>query len=214
MRGVRMLGSMESKVRTARQTFNCLLYRPDLNTNGWPLATQGGIPSSTIVGCPNPPDFSGQSSPGGPAAGVNALGLQYWPPAVVTLPDPQGTAPNSQANYSQPPAPVMLPLTTQQHTKQAQALTQAAAATTNPAPPIFTPQGPQGLVFVPQTNASGKTTFVLQKPTMQNDAALFTPLPGMGNWDGGSFLQGLISAVGVAAAGVYLYKYAREKGYV
>jgi hypothetical protein len=36
----------------------------------------------------------------------------------------------------------------------------------------------------------------------------------MGNWDGVSFLQGLISAVGVAAAGVYLYKYAREKGYV
>src|SRR5271166_293115 len=88
-RGVRMLGSMESKVRAARQAFNCLLYRGDLNTNGWPLATNGGIPSSTVTGCPSPqtsgqPDVSGST----PANGLNLTGIQYWPSMLVTMPIP------------------------------------------------------------------------------------------------------------------------------
>lgn len=259
-RGIGMLGSMEAKVRAARQAFNCLLYRPDLNTNGWPLATNGGIPSSTIVGCPNPPDFSGMSAPGGPSNGVNALGLQYWPATVVTLPDPKGTAPNDLLSYAQPPAPVMPPLTTQQHTKQAQALTQAAAAATNPVPataPTFPTTGNICLdlllnyvdpsqVSVSQltdcatsqvvgtcrkvTNGPALTTAMIawrnanyaqlpkvpyQKPQSLTDSQkTLCGGSGMGDWDGGSFLQGLISAVGVAAGAVYLYKEGKKRGYI
>ena len=94
-RGIRMLGTMEAKVRAARQAFNCLLYRGDLNTNGWPLATNGGIPSSTVTGCPSPA-AQPQAAAASTASGINLQGLLYWPSAVVTLPEPASFPPNTQ----------------------------------------------------------------------------------------------------------------------
>jgi hypothetical protein len=142
LRGIRMLASMEAKVRAARQAYNCLFYRGDLNTNGWPLATYGGTPSSTVTGCPSPqssgqPDQSGLSST--PGVGLNLTGLQYWPSLMVTLPDAIGVPPNSPAAVPQPPAPTFPPLTTQAHTQAAKQLVKQATAATTPVPATCPP---------------------------------------------------------------------------
>lgn len=253
-RGIRTLGSMEAKVRAARQAYNCLFYRTDLNTNGWPLATNGGIPSSTVTGCPSP-QASGQPDPVSltttPGAGLNLTGLQYWPSLLVTLPDPTAIAPNSPDAYPQPPAPAFPPLTTQAHSQQAQALVTKAAAATVTAPASCPPAPTTGnlcmdiqLNYVDPSqvstqqlitcaekgysgNRDGKLlTAAILACRAQNYASLpkipdnpnvppyDASMSGMGDWDGGSFLQGLISAVGVAAAGLYLYKFAKKQGYV
>jgi hypothetical protein len=261
-RGIRMLGSMESKVRAARQAYNCLFYRNDLNTNGWPLATNGGIPSSTVTGCPAPQD-SGQPNAAGtgstPGQGLNLTGLQYWPSLLVTLPDPTGLAPNSPDAYPQPPAPVTPPLTTEAHNILAKALVKTATgATTSPptSPPTFPTTGnicldlllnyvdpsqvtsqqlldcatsqvvgtcqrvgngpllTTAMIAWRNSNYNALPKIPYQKPQPLTAAQQSACGSGMGDWDGGSFLQGLISAVGVAAAGVYLYNFARKKGYV
>ena len=256
-RGIRMLASMEGRVRKARQAFNCLLYRGDLNTNGWPLATQGGIPASTIQGCPSPA-ASAVSTPGGGSTGINFTGIQYWPVLLATLPDPTGVAPNDPSAYPQPPAPVFPPLTTQAHTVAAQVLVAAASQATKPTPtaepvaavltptaspvaptvqPVYRPQ-PQAYIPpawnspapqlpaptpapAPVQSASPWTPIQYSKPGAQ---WTFSPAPvghivagpgqGVGDWDGGSFLQGLISAVGLAAAGWYLYQEGKKRGYI
>lgn len=258
MFGVRMLARMEGKVRNARQAFNCLLYRDDLNTNGWPLATQGGVPSSTITGCPSPGPGAGVTSinPGAPTSGVNNLGLQYWPTLVQTMPDPTGLAPNSPQTYPQPPAPYVPPLTTQAHSQQAAALTTAAAAAaTTPVPstpPTFPTTGNICLdlilnyvdgsqVSMAQQMACNKLGYpgqningpLLTTPMVAWRGANYSKLPkvpdqpnvptytqamgtkyGLGDWDGGSFIQGLISAVGLAAGAWYLYGEAKRRGYI
>jgi len=248
-----MLGSMESKVRAARQAFNCLLYRGDLNTNGWPLATNGGIPSSTVTGCPSPqtsgqPDVSGST----PANGLNLTGIQYWPSMLVTMPDPTGLSPNSPNAYPQPPAPPSTPLTTQAHSAGAAALVAKASAATTPAPaaaPTFPTTGNLCLdIMLNYVDASQVSSAQLGNCAMKGysgnrngskltpamiawRAANYSKLPkvpdnpnvtqydaqtmkGMGQWDGGSFLQGIIAAVGLGASAVYLFKQAKKMGYV
>ena len=255
MRGVRMLGSMEAKVRAARQAFNCLLYRGDLNTNGWPLAKFGGIPASTVTGCPSPqasgqPNASGSSST--PGQGVNLTGIQYWPSQLVTLPDPTGLASNSPDAYPQPPAPPTPPLTTQAHSAAASALVKQAAASSTPPPttkPTFPTTGNLCLdIMLNYVDPSQVSTQQLVDCAMKgysgnrNGPKLTTPMiawrnanyaslpkipdnpsvppynaqtmKGMGEFDGGSFLTGLIASVGVAAAGLYLFNQAKRMGYV
>ena len=242
MRGVRILGSMEGKVRAARQAFNCLLYRDDLNTNGWPLATSGGIPSSTVTGCPSP-----QSVAVGSGVGVNLLGLQQWPTTVVTLPDPTGLPPNSPATYPQPPAPSVPALTTQAHSAAAALLTTPAPATKPTFPTtgnlcldialnyvdpsqVSTKQltdcamkGYQGnkdgpLLTTPMIAWRNANYASLAKVPDNPNVPAFTPAIGqpygMGSFDGCSFLTGLIASVGVAAAGLYLFNQAKRMGYV
>jgi hypothetical protein len=142
MRVARSMGAMEAKVRRARQAFYCLFYRGDLNTNGWPLAQFGGVPASTISGCPAP--ASTCAALGATGNGVNLTGMTCWPSIAVTEPAPVAIAPNSPAAYPQPPAPAFPPLTTQAHSAAAKALiaqsstakrgpARATAATTAPA---------------------------------------------------------------------------------
>jgi hypothetical protein len=143
MRVARSMGAMEGKVRKALQAFNCLLYRGDLNTNGWDLATFGGTPASTVSGCPsvNTPDtaIAIPSTPvTEPTSGVNLVGLMTWPRRMHTIPRHQALPPNSQQAYPQPPAPPMQPLTTQAHSA---ASSQPATAVTTPAAPTPTPLG-------------------------------------------------------------------------
>ena len=244
MRGVRILGSMEGKVRAARQAFNCLLYRDDLNTNGWPLADQGGTPSSTVTGCPSPQSLGAGAGAGN---GVNLLGLQYWPSAVVTLQEPTALPSNSPATYPQPPAPTTPALTTQAHSAAAALLTTQAPATKPKFPTTGNLCLDIALNYVDPSQVSTKqlTDCAMKGYSGNKDGPLLTTpmiawrnanyasLPkvpdnpnvpaftpaigqpyGMGSFDGCSFLTGLIASVGVATAGLYLFNQAKRMGYV
>lgn len=249
-RGIRMLGTMEAKVRAARQAFNCLLYRGDLNTNGWPLATNGGIPSSTVTGCPSPA-AQPQAAASSTASGINLQGLLYWPSAVVTLPEPTSLPPNTQQTFAQPPAPSVPPLTTQAHSAAAAALAAQVPPAANP--PTFPTTGnvcvDLALNYATQSQVSPQqlddcaakaygqmgikngpllTLAMIQwrnanyaslpKIPDQPNLAAYTPdvgkQYGMGDFDGCSFLTGLVASVGVAAAAMYVWSQAKRMGYV
>jgi hypothetical protein len=174
MRVARSMGKMEGQVRRARQAFYCLFYRADLNTNGWPLAKFGGVPSSTVTGCPAP--ASTCAALGATGDGVNLTGMTCWPSIAVTEPAPAPIAPNSPAAYPQPPAPTFPPLTTQAHSAAAKALVaQAAAATVAPKPmPAQTPQTPQPAATLPIQSAPRATLPAIAPPAMFG--------PGATNW--------------------------------
>jgi hypothetical protein len=259
-RGIGILGRTNRIANNAQQAFACLLNRTDLNTNGWPLATHGGVPASTITGCPSPnvPDTQmavpGPTEPTGPTSGVNLTGLQYWPRKIWTLPEHHGQAPNSPNTYPMPPAPPMQPLTTQAHSQAAAQLTAMAAAATvqkPAAPPTFpttgnvcldlmlnyvdpsqvsptqltacSMNGYQGIKNGPLlTNAMiawrnanyGSLPKVPDQPNVPEYTQAMGQPYGMGDWDGASFISGLVAAIGVAAAGLYLWQYAKRMGYV
>ena len=142
---LRELGRMETRVRNAEQAFACLLNRPDLNTNGWPVSTHGGTPSSTISGCPTPNAadtqiaVQGPTEPTTPQYGLNLVGFSAWPRRLYTLPEHRALPPNLRQAFAQPSAPPMQPLTTQAHTAQAQQTAAKAAASTNSTPATCPP---------------------------------------------------------------------------
>lgn len=239
MRVARSMGAMEGKVRRARQAYYCLFYRGDLNTNGWPLATQGGIPASTITGCPSPAASAVIPTPTGPSAtavapsGVNLTGLQYWPIAATTEAEPVAVAPNSPTAYPQPPAPSFPPLTTQAHTAAAKALVaQAVASQAPPSPAAQPPTQPPTQPSSAQV-ATPITAAPVASPAPQVQTTPYwhpwgtylggsvSPAPttppgtipaGMGDFDMCSFVTGLIASLGVAAAAIYLFRQAQKPG--
>lgn len=179
-----ILAALNGPANLAQSTFNALVTRTDLNTNGWPLATHGGTPAG-----PAGPSV-GTAPTGGPTTGFRS-----WPSGksacIATTTLPMGVNPVSLQATAAPPAPPAPSLVTQGH------------------PSYTPPTGPQGGVFVPQgTDASGKPVYVIQKPTVQNSPALFA---GLGCVDD-SFWPGLISGLSLLASGLVLYEWLKKNG--
>jgi hypothetical protein len=169
MRVARSMGKMEGQVRRARQAFYCLFYRGDLNTNGWPLAKFGGVPSSTVTGCPAP--ASTCAALGATGDGVNLTGMTCWPSIAVTEPAPAPIAPNSPAAFPQPPAPRFPPLTTQAHSAAARALVASTRPTsTRPTTPIAPSTVPAAPVVAKATNPPIVPTTSQLAPVAQEQA--------------------------------------------
>ena len=88
-------------VESALQAYKSVLNRPDLNTNGLPLATNGGTPSQPFQGFSAWPDWS-QGNPKGKGRAC-----------IRQIPSPQPVVADTLESVAAPPAPPMPPLTIQ-----------------------------------------------------------------------------------------------------
>jgi hypothetical protein len=237
-----ILSRLNTNANNAQEAFTALLCRLDLNTNGWPLAEYGGVPSSC-------------GDEGALPIGGNSSGLQTWPPQLIFLPTPTGIAPVSVQAYSAPPAPQIPSLVTQGHSRYvppakrqrtkrprsapAPVPAQAAVTPASPAPssaPLWQPGGNVAPAFC-EGIAQGKPGYTAclaaQGAIATTDAANISPADaaatsaafsqiiqqqqqkGMGCADSGmscDFLTGMISAIGLGAALLYLFDYLKRSG--
>lgn len=88
-------------VESALQTFSSVLNRPDLNQNGLPLATNGGIPATPFQGFRAWPDWTEGNPSGTPVA------------CVKSRPSPRSIPTNTIQAVAAPPVPTMYPQTIQ-----------------------------------------------------------------------------------------------------
>ena len=88
-------------VESALSTFTSVLNRPDLNQNGLPLATSGGVPSTPFQGFRAWPDWTEGNPSGTPVACVKSKAL---PMSIPT---------DTLQAVAAPPAPTMFPQTIQ-----------------------------------------------------------------------------------------------------
>ena len=228
-RGQQILGRMNARAVTAQNAFAALLCRQDLNTNGWPLADQGGTPSAC-------------GTEGALPIGGNASSIATWPAQVTVSQVAQGVAPTTLSAYAAPPAPKMPSLVTQGHprydpaTKKVVGSSATTAPSSTPVRVVRTRTHRPAPAPVPATPAPSTPAPVCtqypyasadyincvealeqsgQKLTTSSQTFGSVFKAGMSGCDGSSpcdILLGMISALGLAAAGVYLYDYFSKRG--
>jgi hypothetical protein len=86
-------------VQKALSTFVSVLNRPDLNKNGLPLKSNGGVPSAPFTGFRAWPDWS-QGNPAGAT-----------PACLTSVPTPSSIPTNTRDAVAAPKAPPMVPQT-------------------------------------------------------------------------------------------------------
>jgi hypothetical protein len=205
-----LLGAINTQAVNAQQVFTDLCNRTDLNTNGWPLSDQGGMPAGPTSANPS---------------GGNPTGLKSWPvrkgrtACIVTAPTPEGAAPSTPAAYAQIPAPPMPSLVTQgrpsYNPKTGKVSTPGtvttALSTAGPNPLCSQYQyGSLPYIACLQKLKDSGVQLVSDQMTVFNRAT-----SGLGCSDSSTacdFLAGMMSAVGLAAAVLYLYDYLKRSG--
>jgi hypothetical protein len=105
------LASVEGIVTRAQAAFDGIVNRTDLNTNGFPLLTHGGVPAGPVG------SKAGQSVAGGKITSLKNWPVQQngQPACIVNLPLPQPIRVNAPLATAAPPAPKTPPLTVEAH---------------------------------------------------------------------------------------------------
>jgi hypothetical protein len=105
------LSSVEGIVQKAQAAFDGIINRTDLNTNGFPLATHGGVAAGPVG-----------SKAGASVAGGKITSLKNWPvkengqsACVLNLPLPQPVKVDTLQATAAPPAPGTPALTVEAH---------------------------------------------------------------------------------------------------
>jgi hypothetical protein len=100
---------VDSLFSNAQSAFDQIINRTDLNTNGWPLVTNGGVPAGPAG------SVKGESMAGG-----KITSLKNWPlksrdrtACLSIVPLPESVAIDTREAFAAPKAPPMQPLTTQ-----------------------------------------------------------------------------------------------------
>jgi hypothetical protein len=209
------LSRLNTKATAAQQAFTALLCRQDLNTNGWPVLEYGGTPSSC-------------GTEGALPIGGNSSGIETWPPQLIFLPTPAGIAPTTLQAYAAPPAPQIPSLVTQGHSryvppsKRGKGTRPAPAAASVPAPvaaPAQTPVCSQypyaSAAYINCVEALEQSGHELTTSSQTFGSVYNKGVSGLGCADSGStcdFLTGMISAIGLGAAMLYLFDYLKRSG--
>jgi hypothetical protein len=107
--GLQKMALVDSLFSSAQSAFDGIINRTDLNTNGWPLVTNGGVPAGPAGA------VKGESMAGG-----KITSLKNWPlksrdrTACLSIrPLPESVAIDTREAFAAPKAPPMQPLTTQ-----------------------------------------------------------------------------------------------------
>lgn len=211
------LAALNGPANLAQSTFNALVSRTDLNTNGWPLAAYGGTPAGP--GGANP-------------VGGKPTGFRSWPGGrrgakcfVQTQTPPMGANPASLQATAAPPAPPAPSLVTQGHpsyTPPTSAPTPASGITTawNPPNTGYSSESGGSAFSSPGSDLFG--TFTAQNQKVSN--SIFQPttkdytfgaIPfasGMGCAEEPGFWPGVISGLSLLASGIVLYEWLKKNG--
>lgn len=207
------LAALNGPANLAQSTFNALVSRTDLNTNGWPLATYGGTPAGPRGANP---------------IGGKATGFRSWPggrgsngrTCLLTRTPPMGVNPASLQATAAPPAPPAPSLVTQGHPSYTPPATAPAPATGSPTswnPPNTGYSSESAGAFSSPTfgtfNAQNqKVSNALFQPTTKDYTFGAVPLTGMGCADEAGFWPGLISGLSLLASGIVLYEWLKKNG--
>lgn len=233
-----ILSRLNAKANAAQGAFTALLCRLDLNTNGWPLAEYGGVPSSC-------------GDEGALPIGGNSSGIETWPPQLIFAASPTGIAPASIQAYAAPPAPQIPSLVTQGHSRYVPPAKRRLHLKRQPAPaatpippsvaaaaPVSTGGGwqdqnvaPAFCEGIPQGGPGYTACLAAQGAIATSDAAnmsasdaaatkaafaqIIQQQKGVGCADSGlscDFLTGMISAIGLGAAMLYIFDYLKRSG--
>jgi hypothetical protein len=203
--GLANLALINGPANLAQSTFNALISRTDLNTNGWPIAEFGGVPAGP--GGANP-------------IGGKATGFRSWPggrgarACLATRTPPMGANPASLPATAAPPPPKTPSLVTQGHptytpppAKPNNAPLPVMQETTAWNPPNTGYSEESAGAFAPATAASFGT-FNAAGQKISN--TLFSP-QGMGcGPEENSFWPGLISGLSLLASGLVLYEWLKK----
>ena len=212
-----ILSRLNTKALNAQQAFTALLCRLDLNTNGWPLAEYGGVPSSC-------------GTEGALPIGGNSSGIETWPPQLIFLPTPAGVAPASIQAYAAPPAPLIPSLVTQGHSryvppsKRTGKRTRPAPAAAPVPPPAAAPAAASPVCtqfpyasadYINCVEAMEQSGQKLTTSSQTFGSVYKAGMSGLGCADSGiscDFLTGMVSAIGLGVAVLYLFDYLKRSG--
>lgn len=201
-----ILAATNSQANAAQAVFTALVNRTDLNTNGWPLSEQGGVPAGPTSANP---------------IGGNPTGLKQWPvlkgrtACVATAPTPEGAPSNSLSSYATVPAPPAPSLVTQgrpSYNPKTGKVTTPTASNPSAVCSQYTYGSLPYIACLQKLKNSG-VALVSSDMTVYNRAT-----SGLGCADSApsapacDFLTGMMSAVGLAAAVLYLYDYLKRSG--
>lgn len=225
-----LLSRINREANNAQGAFAGLLCRTDLNSNGWPLAE---FPDTAIAPCssdgavtgtpgisPWPAQLSFQPSPAGVApTSISAYAAPPAPPmpSLVTQgrprwnPKTKSVTPGVMVtvNIAPPPNPGTAPAPTRTRHKY----TPPPAAA--PQAPVCTQYPYASAAYINCVEAMEQSGQELTTSSQTFGSIYKKGLAGMGCAEGSSpcdILLGMISAVGLAAASVYLYDYFKRSG--
>jgi hypothetical protein len=192
------LTSINTPATAAQAVFTALCNRTDLNTNGWQVAEYGGVPAGP--------------STSNPTQGYTT-GLKSWParkgvPACVsTAPTPEGAAPTSIASFAPPPGPAPS-LVTQGHPSYSATAPKAAPAA------LCTQYVYGSIPYMNclQTAQNSGVKLVGSGLSVYNRQTSGLGCTSESTGPSCDFLVGMVSAIGLAAAGLYLFDYFKRAG--